>query len=304
MQDYIDREDDLRQQAIEEHKRKMAEDQARLQRRNRCIASCCYVAGAGAFGTFIRWLQVQTAFTEDGLADKSVFNLLLPVFVVACVYVFHRLLKQREQEGFVLPEDFKGALVNRGLLFTLLRWAIGGIMCIGALLLFGESATDKNTGMVKVLAVTAFLSGLSFPLLLTAASREGGRTPRVCRLYATMPVVMFSVWLIVCYKTNAINSEGWSYVMELLAIIAALLGFFRMAGFAFGVADTKKSMFYAMLGGAMCVMALADERHTGMQIIFLASALMLGMYGAIMTNNFQKKEKKAAPPPEDGFERL
>lgn len=34
MQDYIDREEDLRQQAIEEHKRKMAEDQARLQHRN------------------------------------------------------------------------------------------------------------------------------------------------------------------------------------------------------------------------------------------------------------------------------
>lgn len=303
MQDYIDREEDLRQQAIEEHKRKMAEDQARLQRRNRCITSCCYVAGAGAFGVFIRWLQVQTAFTEDGLADRSVFNLLLPIFVVGCIYAFWRLLRQREREGFVLPEDFKGALVNRGMLFTVLRWAIGGIMCVGALLLFSESATDKNTEMIKVLAATAFLSGISFPLLLTAASREG-RTAHFCRIYATMPVVMFSVWLIVCYKTNAINSEGWAYIMELLAIIAALLGFFRMAGFAFGVADTKKSMFYAMFGGAMCIMALADERHTGMQIIFLSSALMLGMYSAVMTNNFYIKKKETAPPPDDGFERL
>lgn len=146
-------------------------------------------------------------------------------------------------------------------------------------------------------------SGISFPLLLTAASREG-RTAHFCRIYATMPVVMFSVWLIVCYKTNAINSEGWAYVMELLAIIAALLGFFRMAGFAFGVADTKKSMFYAMFGGAMCIMALADDRHTGMQIIFLSSALMLGMYGAVMTNNFYIKKKETPPPPDDGFERL
>lgn len=303
MQDYIDREEDLRQQAIEEHKRKMAEDQARLQHRNRCIASCCYVVGGGAFGVFIRWLQVQTAFTEDGLANKSAFNLLLPIFVLGCIYAFRRLLKQREREGFVLPEDFQSALVNRGLIFTVLRWAIGGIMCIGALLLFSESATDKNTEMVKVLAATAFLSGVSYPLLLTAASREG-RRPYFCRLYATMPIVMFSVWLVVCYKTNAINSEGWSFIVELLAIIAALLAFFRMAGFAFGVADTKKSMFYAMFGGTMCIMALADERHTGMQIIFLAAAMMLTLYGAIMTNNFRVKKKEAAPPPDDGFERL
>lgn len=303
MQEFIDKEEQLRKQAIDEHIRLRQEKENHRQRMNRCIASCCYVAGAGAFGTFIRWLQVQTAFTEDGLADKSFFNLLLPLFVAGCVFAFLHLIRQREREGFVLPESLHGALANSKVYFAVARWAIGLMMCAGALLLFGESASDKNEGMVKILAVTAFLSGLSFPLLLSAANWESRRPP-FCRLYATMPVVMFSVWLIVCYKTNAINSEGWSYVVELLAIIAALLGFFRVAGFAFGVADTKKSMFYAMMGGAMCIVALADERHTGMQIIFIASALMLGMYCAVMTDNFQEKKKEETPPPQDGFERL
>lgn len=301
MRDFIENED-LRQRALEEHMRKMAEEQARIRRRDRCIRSCCYVAGAGAFGVFIRWLQVQTAFTEDGLANKSAFNLFVPLFVVACIFAFARLLKRLEKDNFILPEDFKGALVNRGMLFSALRWAIGGIMCVGALLLYSESATDKNTGMIKILAATGFLSGISFPLLLSAANREG--RPHFCRLYATAPILMFCVWLVVCYKTNAINSEGWAYGMELLAVAAALLAFFRMAGFIYGVPEAKKSMFYAMFGGAMCLMALADKRHTGMQIMFLASALMLGLYGAVMTNNLQQPEKKKEAPPEDGFERL
>lgn len=301
MQDFTENED-LRQKAVEEHMRKMAEDQARIQRRNRCITSCCYVGGAGAFGVFIRWLQVQTAFTEDRLANRSVFNLFVPLFVAACVFAFARLLNRLEKERFTLPEDFKGALENRGMLFAALRWGIGLIMCAGALLLFSESATDKNTELIKVLAVTGFLSGLSFPLLLSGANREG--RPHFCRLFATAPILMFCVWLITCYKTNAINSEGWAYGMELFAIIVALLAFFRMAGFAYGVPAVKKSMFYAMLGGAMCLMALADDRHTGMQIMFLASGLMLGMYGAVMTNNLQQPEKKKETPPEDGFEYL
>ena len=64
MQEFIDKEEQLRKQAIEEHLRIRQEEADRRRRMNRCIASCCYVAGAGAFGTFIRWLQVQTAFTE------------------------------------------------------------------------------------------------------------------------------------------------------------------------------------------------------------------------------------------------
>lgn len=303
MQEFIDKEEQLRKQAIEEHLRIRQEEADRRRRMNRCIASCCYVAGAGAFGTFIRWLQVQTAFTEDGLADRSFFNLLLPLFVLGCIFAFRHLLRQRERERLVLPESLHGALQNSKPYFAVARWVIGLMMCAGALLLFSESASDKNESIVKILAVTAFFSGLSFPLLLSAANWESRRPP-LCRLYATMPVLMFCVWLITCYKTNAINSEGWSYVVELLAIIAALLGFFRMAGFAFGVADTEKSMFYAMMGGTMCIVALADERHTGMQIIFIASALMLGMYCAVMTNNLKEKEKKEAPPPQDGFERL
>ena len=31
----------------------------------------CYIAGAGAFGVFLRWMQLQLAFNELGLPEKS-----------------------------------------------------------------------------------------------------------------------------------------------------------------------------------------------------------------------------------------
>ena len=46
----------------------------------------CYVCGAGAFGVFFRWLQDQMAFDEAGLAERSVFNYLVPKYVEMMIY--------------------------------------------------------------------------------------------------------------------------------------------------------------------------------------------------------------------------
>ena len=91
------------------------------------------------------------------------------------------------------------------------------------------------------------------------------------------------------------------------AIIAAMLGFFRVAGFAFRVPDGHRALFDVMLGGAMCILALADERYMGMQLIFLASAGMLILYEWILVRNLKKRRpetKKAGDAEVDdgGFE--
>ena len=35
------------------------------------LEKTCYVGGAGAFGVFIRWLQTQVAYNDEGLPDAS-----------------------------------------------------------------------------------------------------------------------------------------------------------------------------------------------------------------------------------------
>ena len=48
----------------------------------------CYIGGAGAFGVFLRWLQLQLAFNELGLPDPSVFHIGLILYAVAAAFVF------------------------------------------------------------------------------------------------------------------------------------------------------------------------------------------------------------------------
>ena len=103
----------------------------------------CYVAGAGAFGVFFRWLQDQLAFDEAGLNEKSVFNLLVPVLVIAAALLFQRFLSDMKERRLCAPEDFCEALYNPGKLFAAARWAAGVVMIAGAglLLISSEAST-------------------------------------------------------------------------------------------------------------------------------------------------------------------
>ncbi len=267
----------------------------------------CYVAGAGAFGVFFRWLQDQLAFDEAGLNEKSVFNLLVPALIVAAALLFHRFVSDMKERRLCAPEDFCDAFYNPGRLFTAARWAAGLVMAAGAALLLMSSEADPHAEMIRVLCLLAALSGLAFPLTLGAANYEYLAHEKLVRLGMMLPVLTYALWLVLSYVQNSQNSVPWSFAVEIAAIIAAMLGFFRAAGFAFRVPDGHRALFAVMLGGAMCILALADERYMGMQLIFLASAGMLILYEWILVRNLQKKRpetKKAggAETDDGGFE--
>ena len=137
-----------------------------------------YVAGAGAFGVFLRWMQNQLAFNEAGLVDKSAFNVLLPVFLVAACLVFRAFLRQEERMEVKNPLDFDDAFWQEGRLLILARRVLGVVMVAGALLLFASSETDKLVRHLRVLAGLGVLTGICYPLLLAQAGRSGGAPAR------------------------------------------------------------------------------------------------------------------------------
>ena len=264
----------------------------------------CYVAGAGAFGVFFRWLQDQLAFDEAGLNERSVFNVLVPVLALAAIWLFNRFLQQMKEQKLELPEEYCDALFNPGKLFTAARWAAGAIMIAGAALLLISSETDQHADLIRILCLLAFLSGAAFPLVLGAANYEFLAHEGLVRVGMLLPVLTYAFWLVLCYLQNAYNSVAWSYAMEILSIIAAMFGFFRVGGFAFRVPDGHKALFAAMFGTAMCIMSLADERYTGMQMILLATAGEMLLYNWIMLQNMVQVERKVVVQKDDGFEHL
>ncbi len=267
----------------------------------------CYTAGAGAFGVFFRWLQVQLAFDENGLNEKSFFNVLVPLLIVASALLFRHFVEQMRMRHIGVPGDFCHALYNPGKLFAILRWAAGLVMIAGAALLLLSSEADPNAKLIHTLCVIAALSGLAFPLVLGQANYDSFGHESLVRLGATLPVVLFAFWLVLSYVQNSLNSVPWSFAVEMLAIICAMLGFFRASGYAYHVPDGYKALFSTMLGAAACIMALADTRYMGMQLIFIAAAGMLLLYVWIFVRNLEKlKEKKIDGPEVDegGFEKV
>lgn len=264
------------------------------------------MAGAGAFGVFFRWMQGQMAFDDLGLPEKSFWNVMVPLSIFIVGYVFSRFIDNFRNRRCFLPEEYTGALRNEGKLYAILRWLIGGLMCIGALLVLATCETDKNASLLKVIALFAALTGVTFPLLLSAANKteEELKHPLLC-LFCLMPILMYAVWLVFSYKENAINSVVWDYAIEIVTVSFVMCSFFRAAGFAFGQPNIWRTMFFAMVGAFLCIMSLADERNIGLQVILLSSALMLIFYNWVMSANLlTKKEAERREAPQDGFERL
>ena len=268
----------------------------------------CYVAGAGAFGVFLRWLQDQLAFDENGLSEPSVFNFLVPLMLLAAAWMFTRFINKIQDDKCYVPRDFYDALFNPGKLFAIARWAIGLLMCLGSVVLLMTSETDVDADFIRIICLLGFLSGLAFPFVLGSANYDEFANVRFVRLCMMMPILLFSAWLILCYKQNSYNSVVWSYVIEMATIIVALLAFFRIAGYAFFAPNWRKCMLAIMMGAAMCIMSLADERYMGMHIIMLSAALMLILYNWILFKNLRKKVKRSEvqepQPDEGGFEQI
>ena len=268
----------------------------------------CYVAGAGAFGVFLRWLQDQLAFDESGLSEPSVFNFLVPLMLLAAAWMFTRFINKIQDDKCYVPRDFCDALFNPGKLFAVARWAIGLLMCLGSVVLLMTSETDVDADFIRIICLLGFLSGLAFPFVLGSANYDEFANVRFVRLCMMMPILLFSAWLILCYKQNSYNSVVWSYVIEMATIIVALLAFFRIAGYAFFAPNWRKCMLAIMMGAAMCIMSLADERYMGMHIIMLSAALMLILYNWILFKNLRKKVKRSEiqepQSDEGGFEQI
>lgn len=278
-----------------------------MLRDSKSLEISCYIVGAGAFGIFFRWMQLQLAYNESGLPDSSVWNVLLPALVLIMILVFRKFVAKFRSDGCYLPEDFFTALANNGKLFGFFRWMIGIVMIAGSALLLVTCETDKNAMFLRILGILGLLSGISFPILLTTANKPHVGNRSTLSLLSLMPILMFAFWLVTCYKENSINPIGWDYAVELAAIIFALVAFFRVAGFVYGVPDEYKSMLFCMLGGMMCITTAADSRNMGEQIMFVAAAMMLIMYNWIMVANLVKKEKRSVYADvyeDEGFERI
>ena len=266
---------------------------------------CCYVAGAGAFGVFLRWLQLQLGFSEDGLADPSLLHWAVILFVLAAAVVFVMFIRRFQKQLFYLPEDFSPAFNNDGKWYLAARIAAGLLLCAGSALLLVQTGLDQHATDYRVLSLLGIVCGLAFPLWLGAANRSPAPNVWLLCLLSFLPMFFLAAWIIICYKFNTINSVVWTFGPELVAVAAAMFAFFRLGGYVFGRPRWIHCLFSCMFAAMLCISVLADERYLGQQIVFFGLALELILCCWIMVKNLQIGE---APPKKKkntgGFETL
>jgi hypothetical protein len=268
--------------------------------RKNALTICCFACAAGAIGAFCRWLQNQLAFDEAGLSKQSPLNFVVALVLIGAAVWMYFLAGKFKKAGFAAHTGLKEALGGSTRFCLPAAWIIGALMLFGGLVLFVTGEDEASPMLVRILAALSLFGGVFFPLSASAA--VNGRETGVTCLFMTVPVVQFCFWLITCYKQNSTNPVLWAYAVEILAIAAALLGFYYMAGYAFGRVKPRSALYFDMLGAFLCIVSLADDGNFGEKLMFAAAASMLLFWAWMIVENLYLPEP-AAPeavpePPE------
>lgn len=264
----------------------------------------CYVCALGAFGAFFRWLQMQVAAdAETGMMNPSVLNVLVPLTIICAAVVFYLRLKKLGSDGKVLTTDFYTALKGSSVLCPVISWVIGGVTALGGVIAMLNVSLDALRGLYTVIAALGILCGLSFPLICAAAHKR--YSPGLTSLLMTLPIIMFCLWLIACYKANSNNPNLWAYAIEIITVCCLIIAFYYTAGFPYGKAKPRYAAFFCMMGAFLGIVILADGRYLGLQLMLLGSVGMLIMENWLLIQNRVDKadEAEAAPAPADGAEK-
>ena len=278
--------------------------------KNALIVSC-FVCAAGSFGAFFHWLQNMLSYEKDSvsyLIVPTAWPYIIPLYILAACVLFAALIKWLDKKGYIPPEDMRSTFHGKTLIFPAAMWVIGALEIIGGIVtLAGISPTDDKP-MLVLIGLLAIASGLCFAPTCTSSKRRF--SPGLVCVFMAFPILLFCAWLIYSYKTYSTLPEIWVYAIEVIGVCVCIFAFFFNAGYPADRAKPRRSMFFSMLGTFFCFMMLADSRSAGLQIILLASGVMLLaenwmiMSNSLSSEDREKLEKKnaaaeKAPAPED-----
>lgn len=231
----------------------------------------------GALDLLFRWLQCQSFFDAEtglparGSALSAIVVVLLVLTVGALWWLSGKLspeLRDVEPETALYPTNrLIGALVP----------AAGVLAAIGAAVMFftEEELLLRITALAGLLAAAALGLYPSLP-------RWGGFGAAL----SVVPVVFFSLWLVVFYRANATDPIVWEYGVEVLGIAGCLLGAFRLCGLLFYRTKPRQSLFAVGLGLSLAMTELMDLGSAGERIVFFGWALGFGALCWALSRNF------------------
>ena len=259
-----------------------------------------FTAVASALGFLLRWLQnMQILEAETGLAVRG-----KPIsFIVAAVIVI--MAAALIAVTFVLrrcsaPAEPEKALAGKTFLFKAICIIPTILMAVSGLaILFSGGWPERQVIVWRLCGITAIAAAVGLILVTEHLANEERAGTR--RLGIGLMVLFAAMWLIAEYKSAASDPVVWRFAVEILAICAALMAFYYVAGYFFGEPSPRNTVFFCYMGGFLCIMSAVDEHTLAESILFCAVALILLTWGYVIVSNMRlgdATEADAAVPEE------
>ena len=236
----------------------------------------------GAFALLLRWLQREMIIDESGLPLKhAAISVLLVLFLFAAAaglwYLAGRLGGTRTASE---PED---ALRVRGPVPTVLLGVAGAAALGGSLLMVvgGDSLLLRAAALLGVISAAVLFFYPNLP-------RWGGFGAGL----SLLPVIFFSLWLIVCYKDNAVNPIVWDYGMLILAVSGSLFAAYRLCGYLYYRIQPRRTVFACALAVMLCLAVLMDEISLGVRVLLVGWAIGFGTLCWVLWRNMPSAKAK------------
>lgn len=270
-------------------------------------------AVSGAAGFFLRRWELASAFEADtGLPIPGMPATWALIALSAAAVLALALLCRGSHRVF--PGGYDEAFSARGRTLYMAGMVAAAFLMViaGALFLmelpqlYAEAKLQtKGTPMLgllpkALLAVLALCSGWSLFQLGKNNYRGEGQGKYSSSLL--IPAYTACMWLIVAYQARSGDPIILDYVYQLFAVIAAVLGTYFTAGFAFERAKVFRASFFSLLGVYFCLVTLADRHDVSMLLLFVAFALYLLATTVLLQYNAARPEGPRMPrrlQPED-----
>lgn len=246
---------------------------------------------AGVIGCLLRLTEIRYGFEEVTGFARSNYSVTVTLAVLSVIVIIGAVIVGVVLTGRMKAVDeFTRAFAPKSVLYIVTSLVLGCVWLIADILHYLQ--LNKSGALTVLDAIFLLLSLLSaLSLIVVAMGAYKGKSGGGLLLLSMVPSLFYCFWLIVLYKNNASNPVVLQYSYESLAIAAAALSSYFVAGFVFKKAVTGKTIFSFIVTIFFCTLVLADSVSLPTKMIFGVTALNTFINTVVFLRNMVTKRR-------------
>lgn len=245
-----------------------------------------FTAVMSALGFLLRWLQNMNIIDEEtGLATPGapISALVTALIILMALILIGYTVYLRRYDAPLTAEE---ALGSGNFLYTVFGMAVAVLLAASGLMQLVQAGSMSWPTIHRFCGVGTLAGAAGMLLLITGMKQPEKAAVR--RVAWTMLVLFGGLWLVTVYKDGAADPVVWRFAVEILAVCAALIAFYYLAGFSFGEPKPMITIFFCYFAAFLCVMSAIDEHPLAESICYAAVALALFLFGTTLTGNLKR----------------